>query len=65
MTIRIKVTNEDSRKTAIVEVRTVNKGVMSFMPIVNRPGTLLPGGDSADVYVHDGQSILVEEIQNG
>ena len=65
MTIKIRITNDDSRETAIVEVKTVNRGVQSLMPIVNRPGTKLKGGESTEVYVYDGQSLVVEEFENG
>lgn len=65
MTIAIKITNEDIRENAIVEVRTVNSGVKSVLPITNRPGQQLKGGESLTQLVHSTQSLIVEEIQNG
>ena len=65
MTIAIRIENADTRDTAIVEVKTVNKGVKSLMPIVNSPGKKLKGKESTVEYVYDGQSLLIEEVQNG
>jgi hypothetical protein len=65
MTISISVKNTDSRETAVVSVKTVNNGVQSVMPIVNRTGTELKGGEETTVYVYEGQSVLVEEVKNG
>ncbi len=69
MTIRIKITNEDSRQTAVVKVRELNRQTMlsdkSLMPIVRDAAPPLKGGESVDLYVHDGQSLLIEESQNG
>ncbi len=65
MTISIKIQNTDTRDNAIVVVKTMNKGRISLMPIVNHPGTQLKGGESTVEYIYDGQSLLIEEVQNG
>lgn len=59
MTIAIKITNDDSRETAIVEVGRVNQDA------TNTPVAQLKGGESVTDYVHSGQSLTVKEIQNG
>lgn len=64
MTIRVTIKNEDSRENAIVVVKTLNKGVKSLLPIAN-PGSELMGGESKELYVHDGQSVIIEEVKNG
>ncbi len=69
MTIRIKVTNEDSRVTAVVKIRELHRQTMlsdkSLMPVMRDAAPPLKGGESVDLYVHEGQSLLIEESQNG
>lgn len=64
MTIAIKVTNSDSRENAIVEVRRARTQDKSRLPFVE-PAKQLKGGESVTEYVHSGQSLIIEEIQNG
>lgn len=65
MTISIKVTNSDTRETAIVSVEAVNADG-SEQPGGKR--VELKGGESTgdnDFYVHGGQALVVKEVQNG
>jgi len=65
MTIAIKITNQDSRETAVVAVEERNPDG-SEMPGGRR--VELKGGESTgdqDFYVHDGQQIVVSEVENG
>ena len=62
MTIQIGVINKDSRETAIVAVKVQTP---SGEPVPGNPDVELKGGQSIDKYVHSGQRLLVEEIQNG
>jgi hypothetical protein len=55
----INIQNDDTRKNAIVSVKTLTKGEKSLLPTA---GFLLPGGDSVTKYI---QSLLIEEVQNG
>jgi len=64
VTIAIKITNDDSRENAIVEVRRTHRREKSMIPVVES-SKQIKGGDSLTEYVHSGQSLLVEEIQNG
>lgn len=60
MTIQMKIKNLDSRKTAIVTVKTqTSKGE----PVSG--DTQLAGGEEVDKYVHSDQRLVVEETQNG
>lgn len=62
MTIAIKITNDDSRRTAIVSVNGINPE--SSIPIKGFPVTVLQGGESTTTYVHSTQSLLIEELEN-
>ncbi len=64
MTIAIKISNEDSRENAIVRVGTLYSKAKSLLPIVTNKREL-QGGESITEYVHSGQIIVVEEVENG
>lgn len=64
MTISIKVTNEDSREDAIVKVSKLQRCSKTLLPAVVAVKEL-KGCESCVEYVHDGQSLIVEEVQNG
>lgn len=64
MTIRIKIQNEDSRENAVVIVKTLGRQQKSVLPS-RSDGIELKGGESTELYVYDGQSLLVEELKNG
>ena len=60
MTIRVKVSNEDSRETAVIAVQLTDA---DGKPITT---TELKGGapgESLENYVHSGQSLLVKEVR--
>lgn len=63
MTIKVTVTNSDSRETAIISV--VQKG-MTHVPFQtdtdNGPVQELKGGQSAEVWVHAHQYLIVKEV---
>lgn len=56
MTIRIKVTNEDSRESAVVGVQ------LTFDGKTQESVVELKGGESHETYVHSSQQVLVKEI---
>ena len=62
MTIQIGVINKDSRENAIVAVKVQTP---AGEPVSGNPDTELKGGESCDKYVHSGQRLVVEEIENG
>lgn len=65
MTIAIKITNSDSRETAVVKVCEVNPNPgRSMIPFITKRAEL-KGGESTELYVHSGQSLIVEEVRNG
>lgn len=59
MTIKLIVKNDDSRENAIVEVKRVleHGGIETVKK--------LKGGESTDVYIHEGVQVTIDEIQNG
>lgn len=65
MTIAIKITNEDSREKAVVEVKTASPVTKSLFPKLDNLPRSLRGGESVTMYVHSGQSLVVEELENG
>jgi len=71
MTIAIKITNSDSRETAIVKVSKIIgeevRGAIDNQELkITRVGHQeLKGGESLEWYVHSRESILVEEVKNG
>ncbi len=62
MTIRISVKNLDSRETAVVAVSC--RGT-DGEPVPGAPVNELRGGQECLVYVHNQQSLHVEEISSG
>ena len=64
MTIAIKITNEDSREKAVVRVDSLHTKAKSLLPLASSRHEL-KGGESITAYVHSGQSICVEEVENG
>ena len=56
--------SETHKENAIVEVRRTHRREKSMIPVVES-SKQLKGGDSLTEYIHSGQSLLVEEIQNG
>lgn len=64
MTIAIKITNSDSRETAIIRVSTISRQGKSLLP--ESTGSYeLKGGESKELYIHDNLGLVVEEVQNG
>jgi hypothetical protein len=59
MTIHIKVTNEDSRESAIIEVTPFESGVPQ------KPQTLKGGESTSNFYLTNSRTIEIKEIQNG
>lgn len=62
MTIRMTIKNEDSRETAVVEVKALNNDLQDI------PGTtkhILKGGESCEIYVHSHNNYFIKEIRNG
>ena len=57
MTIKVTVTNSDSRESAIIRVQQTNLDGSPIGPTLN-----LKGGESTDVYVHGTQNISVVEV---
>jgi hypothetical protein len=63
MTIKVTVTNSDPRETAIISVGewgTANKEFVADTPPVEHKK--LKGGESAEVWVHSGQYLIVKEV---
>ena len=59
MTIRVSIKNEDSRETAVVGVQQQGlDGSIAGQP----PEKALKGGESAELFVHDSQRVMVREI---
>lgn len=63
MTIAIRVTNEDTRETAVVKVECIDP--TSGAVNVYGKTAELKGKESETFYVHSGESLRVREIQNG
>lgn len=63
MTIAIKVTNDDSRENAIVEVRTLCAGSGEISGGI-KP-VQLSGKQSQQFLVHSGQKLEIVEVKNG
>ena len=59
MTIKLTVTNDDTRENAVVEVkRHFDNGLVETIK-------KLKGGESTTVWIHRDVKVVVEEIQNG
>lgn len=59
MTIKVTVTNSDSRESAVIEVRgKTPEGADAAATPVHQ----LKGGESAEVYVHSGLQLQIKEI---
>lgn len=59
MTIKLTIKNDDSRETAIVAVeRLFESGAPELVGEIK-------GGESVEAWVHDGVTIVINEIQNG
>lgn len=65
MTIRIKISNEDSREAAIIRVKTIYRVEKSQVPRISSHDIDLKGGESKELNIYDGMSFVVEELQNG
>ena len=52
MTIKVTVTNSDSRESAVISVETQPGGAL----------TNLKGGESTELYVHSQQDLHVREV---
>lgn len=61
MTIKVTVTNSDTRVTAVISVRE-NQCNPPMRPDTNGPKRELKGGESAELYVHSTQYIVVQEV---
>ena len=62
MTIAIKITNADTRETAIVAVKVKSTDGREDH---GTQDVQLKGGEETTKYVHSGQILVVEEIKNG
>lgn len=60
MTIKLTISNDDTRETAVVQIRTYNQP--SGEPANTLYDQNLAGGQSAEVWVHSGMSVEVTEI---
>jgi len=68
MTIKITITNSDVGENRIVEVRNVGSDLTELDkdPRTNYANRQeLKGGETAVMWVHGGQSIVVCEVRNG
>lgn len=54
MTIQVRISNEDSRENAVIQVRNTNSGV----PIV------LKGGEEAVFLIYKDNDLLIQEVSN-
>jgi hypothetical protein len=61
MTIKVTVTNSDSRKTAVISVRENGKNP-PMQPDTQGQRTHLAGGETIEVWVHGTQYIVIEEV---
>ena len=62
MTIRVKITNEDIRENAVIEVQVLpTYRTAEGETCVQLPKTL-KGGDSCVEWLHSGNSISVREV---
>lgn len=62
MTIKVTVTNSDPRETAIISVKEMAKGGTMKPDTLNGMVRELKGGESAEVWVHSGQYLIVQEV---
>lgn len=60
MTIKLTISNDDTRETAVVQIRTYNQP--SGEPANTSYDKTLAGGQSAEVWVHSGLSVEVTEV---
>ncbi len=58
MTIKVTVKNEDNRESVAIVAKTVN---LDGSPVTGISDKELKGGQSAELWVHDSQKIVVEE----
>lgn len=59
MTIKLTIKNDDTRETAVVAVeRLFEAGNTELVGEIK-------GGESVEVWVHNGVTVVVNEIQNG
>lgn len=61
MTIKVTVTNSDPRETAVISVRE-NQSNPPMQPDTQGPKRELKGGESAELWVHSTQYIIVQEV---
>lgn len=60
MTIKVTVTNADARETAVIVVQTQDAQGVACLHV---PETELKGGQSADIWVHSHQQLVVKELR--
>jgi hypothetical protein len=58
MTIKVKISNEDARETAVISVLKQEKSDQSPAAFAVE----LKGGESCEEYVHSTQQLLVKEV---
>jgi hypothetical protein len=64
MTIKVTVTNSDSRESAVISVREMSSSnAPGATDVQQGPTKELKGGESAEVYVHGSQYLLVREVK--
>lgn len=65
MSITLHIKNKDTRSAAVVVVRRVHtQGDRKGLP-TGDAAIALRGGDEADLLIHSGSNIVIEEICNG
>jgi hypothetical protein len=59
MTIRVTVKNEDANESRVIAAKTQN---LDGTPVTGVSDKTLKGGESAELWVHSGQKLAVEEV---
>ncbi len=64
MTMKLRISNEEQPSGYTARVRFFGVGFGSDAPVVEEVGSAitLPPGEAADVYIHRGRFIRVEEV---
>jgi hypothetical protein len=60
MTIKVTVTNSDTREAAVIKVQTQYEDGTPSRSVHERE---LKGGESAELWVHSTQQLLVTEVR--
>lgn len=63
MTIRIEIKNDDNRENAIVIVKVLSKTASGAFAETSEPSRTLAGQEKAVFWVHQGQRLMVEEVE--